>query len=402
MLSQPAVIEFIRANENADEHQLILRHRNILGIASPVIADQIRSRRKADGKLPTWYKTAGIIYPKPINLEQSSSESTAAYRIEIVREHIPGAFSGCDLTGGFGVDTFFLSKILGETAYVEPDRNLFDIARHNHQLLGVKNITWVNTDAERFLKQRGGNFDLLYIDPSRRDEDKKLFRLADCEPNVIALQNSWFTNTSHVLIKASPLLDIRQAIRELKYVSHVFVVSVSNEVKELLLLCSPKVADVKVHAINLRPSSKELVITAKPPSRFDFSLEEETKAIARYGEPLQFLYEPDAAILKAGAFQLIAQRFDLVKLHRNSHVYSSAHYREDFPGRIFETIESVKLEKNLQHKFPRGQANIISRNHPLAVEEIKKKTGLSEGGELYLLCTQSERQKLALMARRLA
>lgn len=402
MLSQQAVIDFVRSNEHADEHQLVLKHRTIHGVSSAVVADQIRSRRKASDKLPTWYKTLGVIYPRPLNLEQSSSEATASYRTEIIREFIPGVFSGCDLTGGYGVDTFFLSKILGETTYVEPDRTLLEIARHNHQLLGVKNVDWVNIDAERFLQQRSGNFDLLYIDPSRREEGKKLYRLVDCEPNVIALQETWFNNAANVLIKASPLLDITQAIRELKRVSHVFVIAVNNEVKELLILCSAKAVEVTIHAINIRPPSQELVITARRPSRFDFRPEEERTASARYGELLQYVYEPDSAILKAGAFQLVAQRFDMLKLHKNSHLYSSAMYHKDFPGRVFEVIESVKPGKELQQKFPRGYANIIVRNHPLTVEEVKNKTGLQEGGDLYLLCTQSEKQKLTLIARRLA
>lgn len=402
MLSQPGVNEFIRANERIDEHQLVLKQKTVQGVSGAILADQIRALRKAAEKLPTWYKTPGIIYPRLLNLEQSSSEMVAAYRAEIIREFIPGAFSGADLTGGFGVDTFFLSRVLGETTYVEPDANLLAIARHNHQLLGAKNITWVGSDAARFLQQRGGTFDILYIDPSRRDEDRKYFRLADCEPDVISLQESWFNHTRHVLIKVSPLLDITQALREVRHVAHVFVIAVSNDVKELLLLCHSLPSEPAVHAVNLRPPSQGIQITSRPPSRFDFRPEEERGAVVTYSEPGKFLYEPDATILKAGAFKLVGQRFGLAKLHPGSHLYTTSNYLPDFPGRAFEVTGQVKLDKELKEKYPRGFANIIVRNHPMTVEEIKKKTGLSEGGELFLVCTRGVDKKFALMCRRLS
>ncbi len=230
--------EYIFAHEGADEKKLILRNRENFGVSASLIAQQIAIRRKAEVKLPLFYKTKGIIYPPSLNWEQCSSEATGNFKAEIVSREIgKGKLKIADLTGGFGIDSFFLSKKAALLDFIEPDNNILEIALHNHYLLGGGNIQYHHSKAEEYLDQCKTKYDLIYFDPSRRDSNtKKVFRLADCEPNANDLLSQIFEFTEFVLIKTSPLLDIQQGLKPLHAVKKVIVVSVSNECKELLFL----------------------------------------------------------------------------------------------------------------------------------------------------------------------
>jgi 16S rRNA G966 N2-methylase RsmD len=285
-LLRKEVQDFILSHEQDDEKKLILQHKTILGVPSSRIAAQITGRRKSKTKIPLYYNTPGIIYPPGINLEQSSSERTAKFKAHIVKS-LPGTKTTfADLTGGFGVDTFFLSNVFKTAVYVEPDAMLMTYAQHNHKTLGAINITYQSTTAEEFLNTTESTFDCIFIDPSRRSKaNQKVFRLTDCEPDVCTLLPSILERTSYILLKTSPLLDIQNGIQELQFVKRVYVVSMDNECKELLFLCNKQFHDEpKIIAINLTQES-QLV-------QFKFS--EEKECVASFSESLTYLYEPNS------------------------------------------------------------------------------------------------------------
>lgn len=379
-------------HENDDEKMLVLKQKEINGIPSSIIAIQLVGRRKAKTKLPAWYKTKGVIYPPTINLEQCSSEATGIYKTQIINSFLSGRHKAADITGGFGVDTFFLSSLFEFIHYSEPNTALFEITRHNHRQLGVDNVIHHNLSGEDFLKQIDSEFDLVYLDPSRRDErSRKVYLLSDCAPDITKLQHDLFHKCRFLLLKASPLLDIQQGLREIHHVKRVFVVSVHNECKELLFLAEKDYSEEpQIEAVDLHENGKIR-------STFLFSFSEERNAKVKLDEPQRFLYEPSASILKAGAFKLIAGKFGLFKLASSTHLYTSSALVPDFPGKTF-LIEHLNPDaKQLSELLPDGQVNVVTRNYPLSTEEIKKKWHLRDGDEKFLIGFSTiKRKHLAL------
>lgn len=383
--------EFIRNHENDDEQALILKHKTIYDVPAPLVASQISGRRKAKSKLPTFYKTPGIIYPPGKNLEQSSSEQTARYKSTLVGNG--NCFA--DLTAGFGVDTFFLSKIFNETHYIEQSIELLTIAKHNHHCLGNNNIVYHQASCEEFLRETQKMFDLVYIDPSRRNEgNRKVFRLADCTPNVATLLPALFHRASVVLIKVSPLLDIQQGLKELSGVEKVHVVSVSNECKELLFLCRKDYREEPViETVNILPNELQ---------RFQFNFSTEKNANSLFSDPGIYLYEPNASVLKGGAFKSIATKFNLRKMSPSTHLYTSDDLTPEFPGRIFKLIHALKPdEKDAKRQLPDRKVNVMTRNYPLTAEQLKKKMKLTDGGEQYLIGFSGVTTKFVMLADRI-
>lgn len=395
----PELQQFIHQHEADDENKLLLKHKSILGVPAALVVDQIVGRRKTKLKLPTWSATQNILYPPSINLEQCSSEATAAYKVEILKQClIPGCNKAADLTGGFGVDSFLLSSLFKEVDYVEPDENLFEIVKHNHAtLLKARSLTLEarinhhNTTAEKFLESVRYKYDLVYIDPSRRTKgNQKIFLFADCQPDLINLLPRIFGLTDYLLVKASPLIDLLSGINELKCVERIFVVAVDNECKEVLFLCQKDFKDEpRICAINLKG-----FVPLNNRESFDFSLSDEKKAISSFSDPLTYLYEPNAAILKSGAFKLIGNSFDLQKLQQNTHLYTSGSHVQDFPGRVFKIEALVKPDPKAVRQFlSEGKANVVTRNYPLSPEQLKKKTGLKDGGEKFLIGFSGQTEK---------
>jgi hypothetical protein len=402
MIARPRVQEFIIAHEGDDEQQLLLKYREVDGVPVARIADQIRGHRKAKEKLPSWYATKGLVYPGGPALEQCSSETTAAFKAMLIKRSGRTYYSLCDLTGGFGVDSFHFAKLFKEVDFVEKDEGLLRVVEHNFNVLGVSNISWRASSAETFVQQRG-TYDFIYADPSRRDSAKgRVFLLSDCEPNVTTMQDAIWSRADNLMIKASPLLDIQKGLSELRFVKAVHVVAVANECKELIFLAEKKFeGEPEIHCINLTATATFGIANAAAIAPFEFKASDERSARVDYSDPLTYLYEPNAAIMKAGAFKLAASRLGLKKLAVSTHFYTNETIVHSFPGRIFSVMEPVKLDGKLAQKFPGSQANVISRNHPLSVDEIRKRTGLRDGGDLYLVCCSGEREKFALMCKRL-
>jgi len=352
---------------------------------------QVEGRERTADKLPSFASIEDWWYPVRLSCEQCSSELTARYKASLVSGE-----KMVDLTGGYGVDTFFLSEHFDHTDYVEQNAELCRIAEHNFKVQRddvpstKKPITVHNCTAEEFLaflplpNEAGEGFSLIFLDPARRDSHGgKVFKLADCTPNVLELLPTLIkhlTENGQIMLKLSPMLDISQAIKELYLFNihwSVYVISVKNEVKEVLLL-STKEQDAinkgRITAIDL----------AEPEKAFVFTREQEQTAHVSplVGEPegVPFLYEPNAAILKAGAYKLPAERFGLQKLDTNTHLYVSDTLVENFPGRIWKTLPIPSLKERVLQK-----ANVLVRNYPLTAEQLKKKWKLKDGGEDYII-----------------
>ncbi|MBR7154036.1 MAG: class I SAM-dependent methyltransferase [Paludibacteraceae bacterium] len=343
---------------------------------------QVEGRERTADKLPMFAAIEDWWYPVRLSCEQCSSELTARYKAGLVESgERRDERRFIDLTAGYGVDTYFISEHFEHTDYVEQNEELCRIAEHNFSLIdNRKSIIVHHTTAEEFLAslpfKEGsglGSFDLIYADPARRDaHGGKVFRLEDCTPNIVALLPSLLshlTPNGRILLKLSPMLDLTQALKELSAVAwDVHVVAVKNEVKEVLLLSG---GSEKITAIDLD----------KKDQAFVFTKEEEQEALYTiHHTPYTYLYEPNAAILKAGGYKLVAQRFGLHKLDVNTHLYASNQLIENFPGRVWQIKSTI-----INHKFEIKNANILVRNYPLTPEQLKKKLHLRDGGTAYVI-----------------
>ena len=387
---------FLRDHHLADPQQLLLKYRTISGLPASLVVDQLIGRRKAEEKFPTWYQNESIIYPPALNLEQSSSEKAAAIKIQLLQNEM-GDLSDktlIDLTGGFGVDSYFFSKAFKRVYVIEPNSQLLEITKHNHRELGALNLEYYNMPAENFLSSAYvKSTDAIFIDPSRRTTgDRKVYSLSESEPNVVALQDTMWRMSSHIVIKSSPLLDLQAGLNELDFVKHVSITSINNDCKEVLFFCERNFkAEATFTAINVNGKD----------TNFSFRLSEEHNAESQYSDPMEFIYEPNASLLKGGAFKILGEAFDLPKLHPNTHLFTSPSFNDKFPGRVFRLESVFKPDpKKLMEYFPDRKANIFTRNYPLTVNEIRKKYSLKDGGDKFLIGCSGMNKKFLLVARR--
>lgn len=371
--------EFINDNLNTDIHKILLKKSPFAEISSKEFVEQIESKAKAKQKLPTWFATKNIYYPNKLNLSQTSSEISANYKSSLLEGD-----DIIDITAGLGIDSFVFSKKFKNVIHVEKNEELSAIAQHNFIQLKATNIKCISEDGISFLKNTPESFDWIYIDPSRRDKNnKKVYYLSDCEPDVTLHINFLFTKSSNILIKTGPLLDLNNGLRQLKYVKEIHIVAIGNDVKEILwVLEKGYIEEPLIKTINIKNEIEQT---------FQFQFSQEQSSISTYSQPQNFLYEPNAAILKSGSFQYIAKYYNLNKLHSNSHLYTSEELIS-FPGRIFKILDILDYTK----KSIKGisKANITTRNFPDSVEKIRKKLGLKDGGSSYLFFTTDENQKL--------
>ena len=398
---------------------------------------QVEGRERTADKLPTFAAIDDWWYPVRLSCEQCSSEATARYKASLFQRSGQSAErSLLDLTGGYGVDTYFLSEQFDHTDYVEQNAELCRIAEHNFQrptptLPKGKEITVHNTTAEDFLLSSPcgeAGWGLLFLDPARRDSHGgKVFKLADCTPNVVELLPtllSHLTPDGRIMLKLSPMIDLTQALKELQtppnlpsreeIIWDVHIVAVKNEVKEVLLMS--RYTDVSKYR-DLEPTITAIDL-AHPEQVFTFTREEESQTssppftgeeLCSIGLPVavrrtlagvgSFLFEPNAAILKAGAYKLVAQRFGLQKLDVNTHLYFSETLVPDFPGRVWRIKEAPF---QLSPKGARDkQANVLVRNYPLTAEQLKKKLHLRDGGTAYVIGCRVAGKPTVFLAERL-
>jgi len=375
---------FINNNLDTDIMSVLLQKSRFDAISSKELVQQIESKKKCVDKLPTWFGTAEIYYPPKLNIEQSSSEKTAIYKAGLI-----SGKSLLDITGGFGVDSYYFSQKIPQVILCEISRELSEITAHNLNILQAKDLKVINADGIEYLKKSDRKFDWIYIDPSRRDETKgKVFKLSDCTPDITAHLNLLKDKSKTILLKTSPLLDITIGIKKLKNVDKIHVVAVNNDVKELLwIIRNDNPPDPVIKTINIKNKQDEV---------FEYKRSNEYLTKSDYSRPLDFLYEPNAAILKAGAFKTIGNEFHLKKLHEHTHLYTSEKQVE-FPGRVFKILSVNPYNKKSIAALNIGKANITIRNFPISVADIRKKYKITEGGELYLFFVKDLNNKLLIL-----
>lgn len=378
------VQEFIDNNLNSDLSKLIFKGSPFEAIPIKDLVEQIEAKKKSKFKLPSWFNSPFIYYPNKLNIEQTSSEITAKYKSNIVSGN-----SIIDLTGGFGVDSYYFSKKIPKVILCEIISNLSAISQYNFNLLEADNIDVINTEGISYLRNQNKHFDWIYIDPSRRSNLKgKVFLLEDCEPNIPDNLEVLFQYSNNILIKTSPMLDITSAIKDLKYVKEIHVVALYNEVKEVLFVLENNYLDnMVIKTINFKKKTEE-----------HFNAEFKRSPQADFSLPKTFLYEPNSAILKAGLFNEVSDQLKIYKLHNNSHLYTSDDLI-DFPGRRFKINHIISYNlKEIKKIIPSLKANITTRNFPETVTEIRRKTKLKDGGDNYLFFTTDCKNKHIILS----
>ena len=430
MMNQ-ATQDFIRQHQDEDVRQLAFLGSKNPEVDMPFALDQIRGRKMARAKLPRWANIDGIIYPPHISMEQCSSESTALYKAELAArllglpassfssssfsseyEKVSEEESGfVDLTGGFGVDFSYIAARLGmKSMYVERQAHLCDAAKENFERLGLKNAIVKNGDGievlhsfhskkkdaasaddslgitydqPRSLLKTNLGLKIIFIDPARRDDaGNKVVSLKDCTPDVTVLQEEMLLKADYVIIKLSPMLDWHRAISELSHVREVHIISVNNECKELLLVLSARNMgeNLRIYCIN---DAQSFVCD-------ELDMESSSVKIAPSTlEEMQYLYEPNASLMKAGCFGVLSERYDARMLSKNSHLFVSREPIAAFPGRSFRIIAVSSFNKKELKRHLSGitKANIATRNFPLSVAELRKRLKLKDGGEIYIFAT---------------
>ena len=381
---------FVKEHRNDNVCELALRAHTFSATDFKYALQQIEGWQRAQKKLPTWAQTDGIQFPPHLNMEQCSSELTARYKSEIV----DGGENVTDLTAGFGVDAAMIGKKFGCLTYVDQSEALCKIASNNLPLLGVKNVHVICGTAEVIL-QTLPHQNLIFIDPARRDANGgKVVSIADCTPNVALIQERLMEHADMVMVKLSPMLDVRNMERDLHMVGEIHIVSVDNECKELLVKMQHDCSAVRIYCVNLLSSGDKDVFT--------FTRDEERVAECKYTTEMgKYIYEPNASIMKAGCYKTLASRFGLVKLHPNSHLYTSFEDEpvRNFPGRCFKVEIFSTLNKKSVKTVLGGieKANLTVRNFPMSVAELRKKIKLREGGDLYLFATTMADEKKVLI-----
>ncbi len=402
-MNNQTTIQFIREHAADDVRMLALHKNKYPDVDIDFALQQIEGRQRTKDKLPEIYQIEDWHYPIRLSLEQCSSETTARYKASVLQNfltsQLPNLQTLIDLTGGFGIDTFYLSEQFETTHYVERNAELCAIAEHNFALTN-RNIIVHNAQSEEFL-QTIEKVDVIYLDPARRNASGgKVFRLHDCEPDLTQLSPTLMSKCRVLMVKLSPMLDITEALRSLPDAREVHIVAVKNEVKEILIIAMPPHppkggalhSEINRIAVNLE--------TQDVP--FAFTEEEESAApiispVGETGEGL-FLYEPNATILKAGAFRSVGARYGLRKLAVNTHLYASDRLIEDFPGRVFKVLGTP--DKAQLKALQKTGAHTICRNYPLSADKLAAKHKIREGGTLYLIGTRISEKSILILAER--
>jgi len=372
---------YISSHLHTDVHQLAMAKSPFEHLSSRELAVQISSKKKAEKKLPTWFTAAQIYYPEPLSIEQTSSETTATYKASLI-----DGGTLIDLTGGFGVDSYYFSKKAEKVVHCEINTELSEITAHNLKTLGADHIQCIAGDGLAYLETYSGHFNTIYIDPARRSQSGKVFMLKDCTPNVIENMDLLLSKSDQVIIKTSPLLDITAGIKELQFVTEVHIVSTRNECKELLfILKRHQDTPIKIICSAINESIKQ----------FSTELYQEAEVVFTEGQLKEYIYEPDAALLKSGAFSLIGKTYGLEKLQEQTQLYTSDQFKKEFPGRIFKITEILTAADLKKEKELRG--NIIVRNYPDKAENLSKKYKIKPADDQFLIFTKSKSAGLLII-----
>lgn len=372
--------KFIEANKSLSAERIILKYHGKTDLPIKEISEQIEAQKKAVKKLPE-LSAYNLVYKK-IPLEQCSSEYSAQYKSRVI--------SGkriIDLTGGLGIDSIYFARNFKEVTYCEMNEELAEIAEHNFSRIGIKNIKVLKGDSIELLKNYEDNyFDWVFADPARRNNEKRSVDIKYYSPNIPENLDLIFSKAENILLKLAPAFDINEALKLFKNMYEFSVLSYQNECKEVLVFLSKKNNEKVKSAVIL---DEEKYISGNINS--DYKCEESEIKINEY------LYEPNAAIRKAGLTDKIAFELNLKKLNRKSELLFSANLITDFIGRKFvvkhvELFNEKKIRKFLTSKKI-TKANISRSNFPMKPEEIKERLKLKDGGDIYLFFTKDINEK---------
>ena len=375
----PELRDFIQEHLNDDTAGLLLAAQRYQGIDVPFAVEQIEARKRLKGKLPEWYENVELVMGGRVPAEQCSSEVTARYKRSILEGE-----SLCDMTGGMGVDFWYMSEGMKRAIYTERNEELCEVARHNFQVLKDERHPEAEVRCGDGRELPIPSVDIIYLDPARRAGDgSRVYAMEDCEPNIVEWQDELLRHAKMLLVKLSPMVDITDVLRKLKGVTNVYIVGVKNECKEILVQAhalgdSLYAGCVKVHCVDFWTNRQ---------MEYTFDSSEETHRVNLDSLGVRgFLYEPDVTLMKAQAFGSLCQRFPVYQLDVETHLMTSDEFIADFPGRIFEVEEMIpfssKVMKRLKKEIP--QANIAARNFVMTAEELQKRSGIKVGGEVYL------------------
>ena len=427
------LLKFIAEHSADDVSRLILDRKKYPDIDIDLAVNCIESRRKLKGKVQEWYENPELIFPLKLSAEQCSSSATGAYKAALA-ERIAGSSSNfahddvmegqdekkwsiADLTGGLGVDSWFFSKKAARVIYNEMQQALFDAARHNFKTLGATNITISNSIAseDTISEILFENVDIVYMDPARRGEGgKKVFLIEDCTPDVLTLKDIIFRHAPHILLKLSPMADITMACNRLgNSCREVHIVGSGGECKELLIWMDRDWNDeYSIIATELHHDTPLSIFTFKPSEEKSASGIRMTAALRESGksyfEGSVFLFEPGKALMKAGAFNLISERFGAAKLGRSTHYYTTCNKDTIVAlqsyGKVYEILECEQLNKrsikDFSRKYPK--AEVTARNIEMDTETLKKKMGITSGDDAHIFGLKSDSEgNLIIAARRL-
>ena len=380
-------IQFIQKNLPRDPVAIALEAAKYPNLDVSRLVGQIKARQKLKDKMPHWVANEKVFFPPALALEQSSSEITAQYKKSLLKK---GTL--IDLTGGFGVDVMAFAENLEQVYHCEINESLSAMVAHNAQIFLKNNIQFIIGDSQKYL-EKSKKFTHIFIDPSRRINSSKVFLLKDCEPNILDNLELYLSKCDRLIIKAAPMLDISSALADLKKVTEVHIISLNNECKELLFVIENKVIkEPKVFCALLQKDKKEI-------HQFSYQTEKDLEITAK--AILNYLYEPDAAILKAGFFKSLAPQFKVDKIHQHSHLYTSNILVNNFPGKKFQISKILSFNHFLKENKTK-KANVVTRNFDLKPEEIKKKFKIKDGGEIFLFfSTNYKNEKVVIEATRI-
>lgn len=380
------LLAFVREHKDEDPLKLLLQQKKYPGVDMEQVAQQIEGQRQASVKWPTLAGCRYFLYPPRLNREQSSSEATAKHKVEIVQE-----FAGkhktklriADLTGGMGIDSIAFAKMDNtEVDYVERDPELCRIMEHNVSALGLKNVNIHSGDSIEWLRNRKKKYDVIFIDPARRDtHGKKVAAFEDCKPNILEHKELLMSYCDWMMIKASPMMDIDKGVEQLGNVGDVYIVAVKNECKELIFTCNSNNDKPLIHCNHIIDNYGTCL-------KMDFTRSDEAQAEASFCTKIgQYIYEPDAATMKGGPYKLLCSKWGLKKLSRNTHLYTSDNLI-DWTGRVFAVLNETQLNKKaIAAAIPEGKAHVVVRNYPVEAAPLQKQLGLKEGGDLFVIAT---------------
>ena len=384
-------LAFAREHREEDTARLLLSAARYPAIDMPLAVQQIEGLRTAREKWPGLAECAEFAFPPRLNREQASSETTADYKASLISpftSHL-SPFTLADLTGGMGVDTLAFARVAEHVDYVERDAELCRLMEHNLKALGITNVSVHCADSMEWLSSQfsilNSHFSILFIDPARRSTSgRKVAAFEDCTPNILEHRELLRSCCRRLMVKASPMIDIDLACRQLGDVEEVHVVGVKGECKEVLFLCG-------------EPQGEPRIVCGD----FAFSRSEEADAEGRYCQQVgRYLYEPDATLMKGGPFKLLGQSYGLELLGRNTHLYTSDRRVDDFPGRVFEVLKELKLSrKEVMAAIPSGKAHVVTRNYPVEAAALQKQLGLKEGGEEFVVATTVGTLKKGFLAK---